>query len=122
MENTTCMALYRDFFRPERKKDWTCQTLLNSFNPRAGITSCLPASCPKGGWPFRSVNPVMNKQPRLDQDQKGRWPRMKLHDLPPRKEQKGGCSAKSAASENGTSGIPTSLQEFLKRDSLAINS
>jgi hypothetical protein len=65
----------------------------------------------------------MNKQPALDQDQKRRRSRVKLHDLPAKKNLKGGSSgAKSAASVNGSSGIPTSLQEFLKRDSLPIKS
>jgi hypothetical protein len=64
----------------------------------------------------------MNKQSTLDQDQKKRRSRVKLHDLPAKKNLKGGSSAKSAVSENGSSEIPTSLQEFLKRDSLPIKS
>jgi len=62
----------------------------------------------------------MNKQSRLDQDQKRRRSRLKLHDLSAKKNLTGGSSAKSTASVNGSSGIPTSLQEFLKRDSLPI--
>jgi len=48
-------------------------------------------------------------------------PRLFFHDLPPKKDLKGGSSAKLVASANG-SGIPTSLQEFLKRDSVEIKS
>jgi hypothetical protein len=64
----------------------------------------------------------MNKQFTLDQDQKRRRARVKLHDLPAKKNLKGGSPAKSAVSENGSSEIPRSLQEFLKRDSLPIKS
>jgi len=64
----------------------------------------------------------MNKQSTLDQDQKRRRSRVKLHDLSAKKNLKGGSSAKSAVSENESSEIPTSLQEFLKRDSLPIKS
>jgi hypothetical protein len=64
----------------------------------------------------------MDKQPTLEQDLKKRRSRPKLHDLPPKKDFKGGSSAKSVASANGSFGIPTSLQEFLKRDSLPIKS
>jgi hypothetical protein len=58
----------------------------------------------------------MNKRPRLHQDQKTTRHQVRLHDLPPKKHQTGG------ASHNRVSGIPTSLQEFLKRDSLPIKS
>jgi hypothetical protein len=58
----------------------------------------------------------MNKQPRLHQNQKTTRQQARLHDLPPKKHQRGGNSP------NGASGIPTSLQEFLKRDSLPIKS
>src|SRR5439155_547856 len=57
----------------------------------------------------------MNKQSTLDQDQRRRRSRVKLRDLPAKKNLKGGSTAKSAASVNGSPGIPTSLQEFLKR-------
>ena len=65
---------------------------------------------------------VMNKQPTLEQDRKKRRSRPKLQDLPSNKDLTGGSSAKSVAPENGSSGIPLSLQEFLKRDSLPIKS
>ena len=64
----------------------------------------------------------MNKQPTLEHDQKKGQSRSKLHDLPAKKNLKGGSSAKSGASENGSPVIPRSLQEFLKRDSLPIKS
>jgi len=64
----------------------------------------------------------MNKQSTLDQDHKRRRSRVKLHDLPAKKNLTGGSEAKSTAPENESSGIPTSLQEFLKRDSLPIKS
>jgi len=47
--------------------------------------------------------PLMNKQPTLVQDRKKRRPRPKLHDLPPKKDLKGGSAPKSVASKNGSS-------------------
>src|SRR4029077_10721526 len=64
----------------------------------------------------------MNKQSTLERDQKGRRSRMKLHDLPAKKNLTGGSSAKLTASENGSSGIPSCVQECRKRDSLPIKS
>jgi hypothetical protein len=77
---------------------------------------------PQGGWSVSPRSRVMNKQPTLEQDLKKRRSRPKLHDLPPKKGLKGGSPAQSAPSENGLSVIPTSLHEFLKRDSLSIKS
>jgi hypothetical protein len=71
---------------------------------------------------YSALLAVMNKQPTLEPDGRKRPSRPKLHDLPPKKDLKGGSSAKSVASAIGSSGIPTSLQEFLKRDSLPIKS
>jgi hypothetical protein len=51
-----------------------------------------------------------------------------MADLPPKRDRKGGSSGKIMGSENGNSAkngnsaIPTSLQEFLQRDSLPIKS
>ena len=64
----------------------------------------------------------MNKQPTLEQDMKKRRSRPKLHDLPPQKDLKGENSAEPATPANGSSVIPTSLQEFLKRDTVSIKS
>jgi len=58
----------------------------------------------------------------LQQDKKGRRRQTKVADLPPKRDQKGGSSGKMMSSENGNSAIPTSLQEFLQRDSLPISS
>jgi len=67
--------------------------------------------------------PVMIKQKSvLQQDKKGRRRQTKVADLSPKRDQKGGSSGKMMSSENGNSAIPTSLQEFLRRDSLSINS
>jgi hypothetical protein len=61
----------------------------------------------------------MNKQPTLQHHPKTRRRQIKLSDMPAKKDKKGGSALNSA---NGNSGIPTSLQEFLKRDSLPIKS
>jgi len=58
----------------------------------------------------------------LQQDKKNSRRKSKMKDLPPKRDQKGGSSGKIVSSENGNSAIPTSLQEFLRRDSLSINS
>lgn len=63
-----------------------------------------------------AITMAMNKQPRLHQDQRTIRRQASLHDLPLKKHQKGGVA------NNGASAIPTSLQEFLKRDSLPIKS
>jgi hypothetical protein len=64
----------------------------------------------------------MKQQSVLQQDKKGSRRQMKMKDLPPKRNQKVGSSGKIVGSENGNSAIPTSLQEFLERDSLPINS
>jgi len=78
--------------------------LFAAFRTGGGMIGCL-GSCPKVEGLFRPVSLVM-----------------KIHDLPSKKDLKGGGSAKSVASANRPSGVPTSLQEFLKRDSLPIKS
>jgi hypothetical protein len=64
----------------------------------------------------------MMKQSVLQQDKKVSRRQMKTKDLPPKRNKKGGSSGKIVGSENGNSAIPSSLQEFLERDSLSINS
>ena len=93
--------------------------LFAAFRTGGGMTWCL-GSCPDGGGTIPPGWPVMNKQPTLDQDRKRRRSRPNLHNLSPKKDLKSGSSAQSTASQNGSSGIPMSLQEFLKRDSLPI--
>jgi hypothetical protein len=65
---------------------------------------------------------MIKQQSGRQQDQKRRRRQTKMADLPPKRDQKGGSSGKIMGSENGNSAIPTSLQEFLQRDSLPINS
>jgi hypothetical protein len=65
---------------------------------------------------------MMMKQQSVQQDKKASRRQMKMEDLSPRREQKGGSSGKIVGSGNGNSAIPTSLQEFLQRDSLPISS
>jgi hypothetical protein len=65
-------------------------------------------------------HPHMNKQPLFHQDRKTRR-QVKVHDLAVKKDQRAGSSDKTDGSENANSAIPTSLQEFLQRDSLPIN-
>jgi len=65
---------------------------------------------------------MIKQRPVSQQDKKGSRRQVKVKDLPPKRNQKGGSSGKIVGSENGNSAIPTSLQEFLQRDSLSINS
>ncbi|PYK78090.1 MAG: hypothetical protein DMF40_01495 [Verrucomicrobia bacterium] len=65
---------------------------------------------------------MIKQQSVRQQDQKRRRRQTKMADLPPKRDKKGGSSGKIMGSENRNSAIPTSLQEFLQRDSLPINS
>jgi hypothetical protein len=69
---------------------------------------------------------MIKQQSVRQQDQKASRRQIEVEDLPPKRNQKrnqkGGSSEKIVGSENGNSAIPASLQEFLKRDSLSINS
>jgi len=65
---------------------------------------------------------MTKQQSVLQQDKKHSRRHVKVQDLPPKRNQKGGSSGKIVGSENGNSAIPSSLQEFLQRDSLPINS
>jgi hypothetical protein len=65
---------------------------------------------------------MIKHQSVLQQENKGSRRQIKVKDLPAKGNQKGGSSGKIVGSENGNSAIPTSLQEFLQRDSLPINS
>jgi hypothetical protein len=65
---------------------------------------------------------MIKQESVLQQDEKGSRQQNELADLPPKRDQKGGSSGKIVGSKNGNSAIPTSLQEFLERDSLPINS
>jgi hypothetical protein len=95
--------------------------LLAVFRTGGGMTWC-PRGLARWWRNYSALLAVMNKQPTLEPDGRKRPSRPKLHDLQPKKDLKGGSSAKSVASANGSSGIPRSLQEFLKRDSLPIKS
>jgi hypothetical protein len=65
---------------------------------------------------------MIKQQSVLQQRKKNSRRKTKMEDLSPKRDQKGGSSGKIVGSENGNSAIPTSLQEFLQRDSLPINS
>jgi hypothetical protein len=71
---------------------------------------------------------MIKQQSVLQQNKKRSRRKTKMADLPAKRDQKGGSSGKIMGSENGNSAkngnsaIPTSLQEFLQRDSLPINS
>jgi hypothetical protein len=69
-----------------------------------------------------SLTAMIKHQSVLQQGKKSRRRQTKMADLPPIRDQKGGSSGKIVGSENGNSAIPTSLQEFLQRDSLPISS
>jgi len=132
MANTAAITRNPFFYTPERKKVWTCQTGIDNFNARAGITGLpykrrhdkgVKESAPNGGWRFSpSLLAMIKQQSALQQRKKGGRRQIKMKDLPPKRNQKGGSSGKIVGSENGNSAIPTSLQEFLQRDSLSINS
>jgi len=68
-----------------------------------------------------SLPATMKQQSLLQQDKKASRRQIKLNDLSAKGDQNGGSSGKIVSSENGKSAIPTSLQEFLQRDSLSIN-
>jgi hypothetical protein len=113
-----------------KRKGWTISEGTDNADAGAGIIcrfskrrrhDVVSGVLPEGGEIIPPCKTVMNKQPSLDQDRKKRRSRPKLHDLS-KKDLKGSGPAQSVASQNGSSGIPTSLQEFLKRDSLPIKS
>jgi len=69
---------------------------------------CAPNS------PFPAVNPESKKS----QDRKTKA--LKLRDLTPQKNAKGGAGKALTPFGESTSTVPTSLEEFLKRDSIPI--
>jgi hypothetical protein len=130
LEQQKTEKIFLDFEDGERK-GWTIFERIDNSETGAGIICRLSnrrrhdvvsGVLPEGGEIIPPGKTAMNKQSTLEQDRKRRRSRPKLHNLPPKKNLKGGSSAQSLASQNGSSGIPTSLQEFLKRDSLPIKS
>src|SRR6266513_2366657 len=110
--------------KTRERKGWTVSQRRDNPDPGAGIICRLSNRrrhdkvswvLPRRWRDYSALLAVMNKQSTLDQDQRRRRSRVKLRDLPAKKNLKGGSTAKSAASVNGSPGIPTSLQEFLKR-------
>ena len=63
---------------------------------------------------FPAVNPESKKS------QAHKTKTLKLRDLAPQKDTKGGAGKTSAPSDDSPSTVPTSLEEFLKSDSLPI--
>jgi hypothetical protein len=55
----------------------------------------------------------------MSQDRKTEQRELKIRDLPPQKDARGGAS-KPSKNSNSAATVPKSLQEFLKRDSLPI--
>ena len=75
--------------------------------------------CP--ALPARARNrlfPAVNRQLKKSYEKKTKS--LKLADLTPQKDAKGGAGKASAPSSSSTPTVPTSLDEFLKRDSLSI--
>jgi len=60
----------------------------------------------------------MNRESKKSDNKKTK--RLKLRDLTPHRDAKGGADKVSARSNGSPSTVPTSLDEFLKRDSLPI--
>jgi hypothetical protein len=63
----------------------------------------------------------MAKQLKILQDKTPKKRQLKLRDLAPRKQAKGGTSKSPKRAGNSKSAIPKSLEEFLHRDSRRID-
>ena len=68
--------------------------------------------------PRNELPPAVNRELKKSHDKKTKS--LKLADLTPQKDAKGGAGKASAPSSSSTPTVPTSLDEFLKRDSLSI--
>ena len=75
------------------------------------VCAALPALAQQT---FPAVNPESKKS------QAHKTKTLKLRDLAPQKDTKGGAGKTSAPSDDSPSTVPTSLEEFLKSDSLPI--
>jgi len=67
---------------------------------------------------MESLSPPVNRESKKSQAKKTKS--LKLRDLTPQKDAKGGAGKGSAPFNDSKSTVPTSLEEFLKRDSLPI--
>jgi hypothetical protein len=63
----------------------------------------------------------MARQLKILQDKKQKKRQLKLRDLAPRKEAKGGTSKSPKRAGDSKSPIPKSLKDFLQRDSRRID-
>jgi len=81
------------------------------------LLPALPPVCPQASA-IESLFPAVNREFKKSHDKKAKS--LKLGDLTPQKDAKGGAGKTSAPSNGPASTVPTSLDEFLKRDSLAI--
>jgi hypothetical protein len=88
--------------RTGERKGWTIFERIDNPDSGAGMICRLSNRrrhdkvswvLPDGGGTIPPCYLVMNKQSTLDQDQKRRRSRVKLHDLPAKKNLKGGSSA-----------------------------
>jgi hypothetical protein len=96
---------------------WEGLTLENYEYVARDFVACASALCPRGVR-NKTLSPAVNRELKKSQDKKTKS--LKLRDLTPQKDAKGGAG-KSASSSNGSaSRVPSSLNEFLKRDSLPI--
>ena len=68
--------------------------------------------------PRNELPPAVNRELKKSHDKKTKS--LKLRDLTPKRDTKGGAGKASAPSGGPTSTVPTSLDEFLKSDSLRI--
>jgi len=81
------------------------------------LLPALPPVCPQA-YAIESLFPAVNREFKKSHDKKTKL--RKLRDLTPQKDAKGGAGKAAAPSKGPTSTVPTSLDEFLKRDSLPI--
>jgi hypothetical protein len=81
------------------------------------LLPALPPVCPQA-YATESLFPAVNREFKKSHDKKTKS--LKLRDLTPQKDAKGGAGKGSAPSSGSTPTVPTSLDEFLKRDSLPI--
>ena len=79
----------------------------------AGAAPLCPRACA-----IESLFAAVNRELKKSHNKKTKS--LKLRDLRPQKDAKGRAGKGSALSNGSTSTVPTSLEEFLKRDSLPI--
>ena len=91
---------------------------LENYEYLARRFCCLRCPALPAGVRNRVALPAVNRELKKSQDKKTKS--LKLRDLTPKKDAKGGAGKESTPPGGPISTVPTSLDEFLKRDSLSI--